>query len=175
MASSSSTVTNIVSALGGPIIEPANIDWATELPAGKRLVEWLASQLSLPTDVDGHALNETEVDFYTRVALNRIALEDEEVRVCVFLFHDQSTIPLLNRFVPLLQVSMAQLIANLSHRTKHLLKCHLNIYRHPGYSAFSASLSSTSVYIYTLNVCILDLMQNTWKMIALIWNPRQNC
>ena len=38
------TVLQLVSHLGGPECIPEDLDWAVDIPAGKQLLEWLASQ-----------------------------------------------------------------------------------------------------------------------------------
>jgi hypothetical protein len=59
----------MVSQLGGPSISPAHIEWALDIPAGKRLIEWLAAQFRDGTPV--------------QTCLKMIALEDEEVQTYV--------------------------------------------------------------------------------------------
>ncbi|KAJ6590031.1 hypothetical protein DFH09DRAFT_1307485 [Mycena vulgaris] len=41
----SETITTIVSLLGGPNLNAEDISWALDLPAGRRLLEWLVSQV----------------------------------------------------------------------------------------------------------------------------------
>ncbi|KAL0072516.1 hypothetical protein AAF712_000279 [Marasmius tenuissimus] len=70
-------VTSIVSSLGGPQISPPDLEWALELEGGKRLFDWLASQLSTVYPSEGtYELGEAA---RIRAALSTIALEDEEV------------------------------------------------------------------------------------------------
>ncbi|KAK1235524.1 hypothetical protein PQX77_001249 [Marasmius sp. AFHP31] len=75
--SSITKVTSIVSSLGGPQISPPDLEWALELEGGKRLFDWLASQLSTayPREVT-YELGEA---VRIKAALSTIALEDEEV------------------------------------------------------------------------------------------------
>jgi hypothetical protein len=63
-------VTTIVSELGGPSINPVDIEWALDIPAGKRLIHWLANQLGHETSTLG-------------ASLRCIALEAEEVTMFV--------------------------------------------------------------------------------------------
>ncbi|KAJ7125280.1 hypothetical protein C8R44DRAFT_782778 [Mycena epipterygia] len=71
----SKTITTIVSLLGGPELNPEDIDWASDLPAGRKLLEWLVSQVQ--PELDG-----TGVEFGPiRAALQAIALEDDELRM----------------------------------------------------------------------------------------------
>jgi hypothetical protein len=67
--------------LGGPNIPTADVEWAMDLPAGKCLIEWLASQLeggldnSAATGVhDGYSLD-------VQTSLEMIALEDDEIQM----------------------------------------------------------------------------------------------
>ncbi|KAJ8076639.1 hypothetical protein PM082_001062 [Marasmius tenuissimus] len=70
-------VTSIVSSLGGPQISPPDLEWALELEGGKRLFDWLASQISTVYPSEGtYELGEAA---RIRAALSTIALEDEEV------------------------------------------------------------------------------------------------
>ncbi|KAJ7108454.1 hypothetical protein C8R43DRAFT_187702 [Mycena crocata] len=71
----SETTVALVSLLGGPKLNAEDIEWASELPAGEKLLNWLVSQvqLELPpldTDADSDSL---------RAALQAIALEEDEV------------------------------------------------------------------------------------------------
>ncbi|KAJ7593738.1 hypothetical protein C8J56DRAFT_1160524 [Mycena floridula] len=66
-----SKIINIISSLGGPSIEQTDIQWATELPAGKKLIEWLASQ------IDGDDISDDAVG----ASLGQIAFEAEEIRL----------------------------------------------------------------------------------------------
>lgn len=68
----SQAVAEIVSVLGDPPIEAADIEWVEHLPAGKQLLQWLADQC--PDEVD------------SATALRDIALEHEEVQLCVVPF-----------------------------------------------------------------------------------------
>lgn len=64
----------IISALGGPSIQVEDIEWAIDLPVGKKLMDWIAAQL-LDDEIDD--------DRSCQVALRNIALEDGEVDMCV--------------------------------------------------------------------------------------------
>ncbi|KAJ7736864.1 hypothetical protein B0H16DRAFT_110295 [Mycena metata] len=71
------TATTIVSLLGGPDLNTEDIDWALDVPAGKRLLEWLVSQVELPAD-DDRGTDEFDA---LRAALGAIALEEDEVQM----------------------------------------------------------------------------------------------
>ena len=70
-------ISAIISALGGPSIQAEDIEWAIDLPAGKRLVDWIAAQL-LDDEID-------DGDGACQAALRNIALEVGEVDMCVFV------------------------------------------------------------------------------------------
>jgi hypothetical protein len=67
------TVTTIVSLLGGSQFNADDIDWALDLPAGQRLLEWLVSQVG-----------DLSTDDALRTALQAISLEEDEVQMSVF-------------------------------------------------------------------------------------------
>ncbi|KAJ7725635.1 hypothetical protein DFH07DRAFT_970774 [Mycena maculata] len=71
----SKAVTAIVSVLGGPDINPEDIHWAEDLPAGRKLFEWLGSQVQLELAADGGMSDSL------RAALQAISLEDEELQM----------------------------------------------------------------------------------------------
>ena len=51
------TVLQLVPHLGGPECTPEDLDWASDIPAGKQLLEWLASQtLDYPEQGDRPSL-----------------------------------------------------------------------------------------------------------------------
>lgn len=75
----------IISALGGPSIQAEDIEWAIDLPAGKRLVDWIAAQLLDYETDDGRETHQA--------ALGNIALEAEEVDMCVFRPWEYNNIP----------------------------------------------------------------------------------
>ena len=82
-----SRVLELVSHLGGPRILPEEIEWATDIPAGKQLLEWLASQLSDPPVTDRVAgpsgdSNHTGLDsnLALQASLSPIALYSDEVK-----------------------------------------------------------------------------------------------
>lgn len=79
----SETVTTIVSLLGGPDINPEEIDWALDLPAGQKLLEWLVSQVQLELSADDASGIGTSDSL--RAALQAIALEDHELQMYVSL------------------------------------------------------------------------------------------
>ena len=69
-------LSSIILALGGPHIQVEDIQWAIDLPAGKKLVDWIAAQLlDNEIDDDGHGSYQA--------ALRNIALEAGEVDMCV--------------------------------------------------------------------------------------------
>ncbi|KAJ7935287.1 hypothetical protein B0H13DRAFT_2473309 [Mycena leptocephala] len=72
------TVTTIVSLLGGPQFNADDIDWALDLPAGQRLLEWLVSQVDELSADDG--MNGSDA---LRAALQAISLEEDEVQMSV--------------------------------------------------------------------------------------------
>lgn len=67
--SASEQLVSIVSHLGGPKVTSGDIEWATDLPAGKKLIDWLASQVD----------DSEDVDYKTHASLRDIALEREEI------------------------------------------------------------------------------------------------
>ncbi|KAJ6593299.1 hypothetical protein B0H19DRAFT_1089702 [Mycena capillaripes] len=83
------TVTAIVSLLGGPHSNANDIDWASDLPAGQRLFEWLASQVELPRD-DPSMGNESDA---LRAALQAISLEEDEVQGLRHATRKATTVP----------------------------------------------------------------------------------
>ncbi|KAJ7188888.1 hypothetical protein C8R46DRAFT_1341532 [Mycena filopes] len=72
------TVTTIVSLLGGPKLNAEDIDWALDDPAGRRLLEWLVSQVELAADDTNAGGDESDA---VRAALAEIALEQDEVQM----------------------------------------------------------------------------------------------
>ena len=92
-ASPTTTLTSIVSNLGGPRVNPSDIEWANDITSGKLLINWLVAQL------DPEAANSSDdLEIQHRAALRDIALEDEELKMCVrycfsamqFMHQDQS-------------------------------------------------------------------------------------
>jgi hypothetical protein len=59
--------------LGGPDIQPSDMEWATDLPAGKALLEWFADQVDIEVGGEGRGVD-------LQACLEMIALEDEEVQ-----------------------------------------------------------------------------------------------
>lgn len=68
----SNKLLSIISRLGGPDIAHEEIEWVTDLPAGKQLVEWLESQMV------EHSGAETDHNEMVWVAWKDIALEKDE-------------------------------------------------------------------------------------------------
>jgi hypothetical protein len=76
--SSSTKLTELVSTLGGPGIADTDIEWALDLPAGKKLVEWLAAQLcDEEGDIDKTIFGDGETKYGS--SLRAIALEAGEI------------------------------------------------------------------------------------------------
>lgn len=81
----------LVSHLGGPSCTADELQWAADIPAGKRLLEWLASQVPVPTSPSAgvesgpnHNVDLTrDVSGLTQTAVSPIALYSEEVDVSV--------------------------------------------------------------------------------------------
>ena len=69
----------LISTLGGPLISPADIEWAVDLPTGEKLLEWVAAQLQNVV-VEG-----TDERWSRQAALYNIALEAGEVEMCVII------------------------------------------------------------------------------------------
>ncbi|KAF7370705.1 hypothetical protein MSAN_00703700 [Mycena sanguinolenta] len=76
MSKITETATSIVSLLGGPQFNPEDIDWALDLPAGQRLLDWLVSQVEIP----GSPAKNTDASPSLAAALHAVALEDDEIR-----------------------------------------------------------------------------------------------
>ncbi|KAI8978290.1 hypothetical protein BD414DRAFT_422136 [Trametes punicea] len=80
-------VVHLIAHLGGPSSSEDDIEWATDIPAGERLLEWLAAQVHfdverLPSSVALiHSHNEEPQDLIMRPVLGRIALYAEESNV----------------------------------------------------------------------------------------------
>ncbi|KAF8216375.1 hypothetical protein K438DRAFT_1953326 [Mycena galopus ATCC 62051] len=70
------TATAIVSLLGGPEFNAEDIDWAMDLPAGQRLLDWLVSQVELEVAAADDATSDS-----LRAALQAISLENDEVQM----------------------------------------------------------------------------------------------
>ncbi|KAF8058721.1 hypothetical protein FPV67DRAFT_1785777 [Lyophyllum atratum] len=75
-------ITKAVLELGGPSIEPGDIEWTSQVPAGRNLVQWLVEQcIALQSD-DEDGLATTQLpDIDLGAALRAIALEDEEIHL----------------------------------------------------------------------------------------------
>ncbi|KAJ7496740.1 hypothetical protein FB451DRAFT_1386108 [Mycena latifolia] len=73
----SDAVTAIVTSLGGPKLNAEDIDWASDLPVGRRLLEWLASQAQLEQLAD----DGTGVSESLKAALQAISVEDDELKM----------------------------------------------------------------------------------------------
>jgi hypothetical protein len=69
----------IISALSGPSIKPADIEWAADLPTGKKLLEWIAAQL-LDEYIEDHERDDHSM---TAATLRDIALEAGELDMYV--------------------------------------------------------------------------------------------
>ena len=79
-----SRVLQLVSHLGGPEYTTDEIQWAADIPAGKRLLEWLASQTSDADQVaaTNHQFKQ-DSDITLQTSLAPIALYSDEVELCV--------------------------------------------------------------------------------------------
>ena len=77
-ASPTTTLTSIVSNLGGPRVNPSDIEWANDITSGKLLINWLVAQLD-----PENANSDDDLEKQHRAALRDIALEDEELKMCV--------------------------------------------------------------------------------------------
>lgn len=83
------TLVKTISLLGGPLLEPTDIDWAADLPAGKALFEWLVDQLHPSSEQNvtsgNNAVNDNEEILKTRLsaAVREVALEKDEVLMFV--------------------------------------------------------------------------------------------
>jgi hypothetical protein len=77
-ASPTTTLTSIVSNLGGPRVNPSDIEWANDITPGKLLINWLVAQ-SDPEVVNSN--DDREIQH--RAALRDVMLEDEELKMCV--------------------------------------------------------------------------------------------
>jgi hypothetical protein len=75
MSASVRRLTTLISLLSGPPINPSEIEWALEVPAGKTLIDWLGSQLGEAFDVDPDISEETRL----KAAVTRIGLEHDEL------------------------------------------------------------------------------------------------
>jgi hypothetical protein len=84
--SAPSKLSAIISALSGPPIQVEDIEWALALPAGKKLVDWIAAQL---LDEEIESENGTNNANY-QAALRDIALEAGEVECVSVLVNDDS-------------------------------------------------------------------------------------
>jgi len=77
-----------ISLLGGPLLESTDIDWATDLPAGNALFDWLAEQLSISSPnleqnvTSGNVVDDNE-EIRMCAALRDVALEKDEVLMFV--------------------------------------------------------------------------------------------
>ena len=85
-------VLDLVSHLGGPACTPGELEWAADIPAGKLLLEWLASQVSDDRLAAVAAVAATDTssvpDLRSRTlqaSASPIALYKEELDMCVAL------------------------------------------------------------------------------------------
>ncbi|KAG5650526.1 hypothetical protein H0H81_011931 [Sphagnurus paluster] len=70
MSTSDSLVVSAIAELGGPKIDASEIEWASQIPSGQKLLQWLADQCASPSD-----------SFDLGAALHAIALEEEELKL----------------------------------------------------------------------------------------------
>ncbi|KAF7979029.1 hypothetical protein HWV62_44013 [Athelia sp. TMB] len=82
MASTSATenLIKIATHFGGRRMNLEDIEWATDLPAGKRLVDWIAAQLDPDVEQDGAGGGvRTHSALQLAVSLKDVSLESEEI------------------------------------------------------------------------------------------------
>ncbi|KAG6828849.1 hypothetical protein H0H92_006608 [Tricholoma furcatifolium] len=77
MASTLSRFTQAAAALGGPSVNINEIEWATHIPAGASLLQWLVDQCVGP---EGEEIGD-EISAEMDAALRAIALEKEETQI----------------------------------------------------------------------------------------------
>jgi len=65
----------MVSDLCGVDVPSSDIEWAMDLPAGKTLIEWLASQMCIEKNDEGRDLDKSD----RQSCVEGIVLENEEV------------------------------------------------------------------------------------------------
>ncbi|EMD32929.1 hypothetical protein CERSUDRAFT_98941 [Gelatoporia subvermispora B] len=73
---------NLVTSLGGPKLDPEELEWALDLPAGRAMLDWLIDQLQhgcIAPSISGDAYL-TEGDIL-RATIKNIALESEELKI----------------------------------------------------------------------------------------------
>ena len=68
------TLARIVTALGDDTSRPEDIEWANEMPSGRDMLAWIASQLSAPEDA-------VHDDDDILASLSAIALDDAELKL----------------------------------------------------------------------------------------------
>ncbi|KAG6918892.1 hypothetical protein DXG01_010956 [Tephrocybe rancida] len=73
MPSTLTHVTKAATELGGPSVSVNNIEWATKIPAGAKLIQWLVDQC-VADDAEGEVQNLDEIG----AALRSVALERDE-------------------------------------------------------------------------------------------------
>ncbi|RDB24972.1 hypothetical protein Hypma_007394 [Hypsizygus marmoreus] len=94
-------IADTVSALAGPRVDASDIEWAAQLPAGKKLVQWLADQ----------CLN----DHVENAALRTIALEHEEVQILKHAGGSESSTTMDTIQAPLTYVTPSRLHKHAEH------------------------------------------------------------
>lgn len=72
-SSLSTDLITLVSALGGPTVDPKDIEWATDLPAGKKLIEWLVEQ-------SRGAEGDIDEQYRLYASLDAIVLQEDELQ-----------------------------------------------------------------------------------------------
>ncbi|KAF9463578.1 hypothetical protein BDZ94DRAFT_1308690 [Collybia nuda] len=78
--SSTKRLTKIIFDLGGPPVADSDIEWALDLPAGMKLLDWLAAQLGDSNGEKDDTISVDEGNEYNK-NLRAIALEAEEVKI----------------------------------------------------------------------------------------------
>ncbi|KAL1761869.1 hypothetical protein FB107DRAFT_268637 [Schizophyllum commune] len=76
------TLARIVTALGDDTSRPEDIEWVNEMPSGRDMLAWIASQLSAPED----AVHDDDDDILA--SLSAIALDDAELKLANDLSDD---------------------------------------------------------------------------------------
>ena len=73
------TLARIVTALGDDTSRPEDIEWANEMPSGRDMLAWIASQLSAPEDAVHDDDDDDDDDILA--SLSAIALDDAELKL----------------------------------------------------------------------------------------------
>ncbi|GLB37860.1 hypothetical protein LshimejAT787_0409110 [Lyophyllum shimeji] len=75
-------IAKAVPELGGPVFEPADIEWASHIPTGHELVQWLVDQcVASESGPESGFVGSEGFEVDLGAALRAIALEDEELQI----------------------------------------------------------------------------------------------